>query len=126
MAFFDDLGRLGKTVAGRAKNAAETGNLKLQIANAQKDVTKAYAELGKKFAELNPETMDESLKPLLDAAKAAVEKVTSLEQGIETSRKAMEEAEAKMAKEAAEAKARAEKEAEELKASAEKGPLSSG
>ena len=71
MALFDDLGRLGKTVAGRAKNAAETGNLKLQIANAQKEVTKAYAELGRKFAELNPDSVDESLKPLLDAAKAA-------------------------------------------------------
>ena len=63
MAFFDDLGdslgRLGKTVAGRAKNAAETGNLKIQIANAQKEVTKAYAELGKKYAELNADKDDD-------------------------------------------------------------------
>ena len=97
MAFFDELGdslgRLGKTVAGRAKNAAETGNLKIQIANAQKEVTKAYTELGKKFAELNPDTADEALKPLLDIVNAAEVKVAELQQGIEDSRKAMEDAE---------------------------------
>ena len=105
MAFFDELGdslgRLGKTFAGRAKNAAETGNLKIQIANAQKEVTKAYTELGKKFAELNPDTEDEVMKPLMEAVNAAVAKVSELEQGIEDSRKVMEEAEAKLADEAA-------------------------
>ena len=78
MAFLDELGdslgRLGKTVAGRAKNAAETGNLKIQIANAQKEVTKAYTELGKKFAELNQDTMDEALKPLLEGWASGAEK----------------------------------------------------
>ncbi len=120
MAFFEDLGdslgRFGKTVAGRAKNAAETSNLKLQIGSAQKEVTKAYAELGKKFAELNPDCADENLKPYFDAVTEALAKVSSLEQGIEDSRNLMKEAEAKMAQEAAEAKARAEQEAAEMKA----------
>ena len=49
MAFFDNLGdkigRAGKTAFGRAKNAAETGNLKMQIAGAQKEEAKAFEAL---------------------------------------------------------------------------------
>ena len=86
MAFFEDigesLGRFGKTIAGRARNAVDTGNLKIQISNAQKEVTKAYAELGKKYVEMNPEGMHENLKPFLDAVSAAVEKVKTLEQEV--------------------------------------------
>ena len=112
MAFFDNLGdkigRAGKTAFGRAKNAAETGNLKMQIAGAQKEEAKAFEALGRKFFELYPDSADEGLQEVLGLIKGAQEKIAELEKGIAESRKLMEEAEAQMAEEAARQAAEAE------------------
>ena len=47
MAFFDDLTKKLSTAADKAKDLAETGKLKLDIATEEKEVQKLYAQIGK-------------------------------------------------------------------------------
>ena len=62
MAFFDDLGKKLSTAADlavdKAKDLAETGKTKLDIATEEKEVQKLYAQIGKAIYQQEKDNAD--------------------------------------------------------------------
>ena len=90
MAFFDNLGKKAQdmaSVAGeKAKMAADTAKLNMQIASEQREIEKDYKTIGEWYVAEHAEEAPEAIADVVAAIKAAKEKIAELEDAKEQRR----------------------------------------
>ena len=83
MAFFDNLGKKAQTVAvaagERAKMAADTAKINMQIASEQREIEKDYKTIGEWYVAEHADEAPEAIVDVVAAIKAAKEKIAELE-----------------------------------------------
>lgn len=86
MAFLDEFGKkitkTSQSVAKKAKDAAEIGNLKLQIKEEERALRGIYAELGEKYYVLHSEDPEAAMAETVEKASTAKRKIGILEDHI--------------------------------------------
>jgi DNA repair exonuclease SbcCD ATPase subunit len=114
MAFFDNLSKKAQDVAsvagGKAKMAADTAKLNMQIASEQREIEKDYKTIGEWYVAEYADEAPEAIADVVAAIRAAKEKIIELEEAKEQRRTAEDDvvpAEGSVVEEAAEAPAEA-------------------
>ena len=83
MAFFDNLSKKAQdmaSVAGeKAKMAADTAKLNMQIASEQREIEKDYKTIGEWYMAEHADEAPEAIADVVAAIKAAKEKIAELE-----------------------------------------------
>lgn len=86
MAFFEDFGKkfakTSQSVAKKAKDVAEVGNLKLQIKEEERRIKGEFAELGQQYYALHCEDAPEELQELVNRVTEVKKRISMLEEQI--------------------------------------------
>ena len=84
MAFFDNLTRKAQDVASvageKAKMAADTAKINMQIASEQREIEKDYKTIGEWYMAEHADEAPEAIADVVAAIKAAKEKIMELEE----------------------------------------------
>ena len=87
MAFFDNLTRKAQDVASvageKAKMAADTAKINMQIASEQREIEKDYKTIGEWYMAEHADEAPEAIADVVAAIKAAKEKIMELEEAKE-------------------------------------------
>ena len=87
MAFFDNLGKKAQDMASaageKAKMAADTAKLNMQIASEQREIEKDYKTIGEWYMAEHADEAPEAIADVVAAIKAAKEKIAELEEAKE-------------------------------------------
>lgn len=90
MAFLDHLGKKAQNVASvaseKAKLAADTAKLNMQIAGEQREIEKDYKTIGEWYVAEHGDEAPEAIADVVAAIKAAKEKIIELEEAKELKR----------------------------------------
>ena len=95
MAFFDHLSKKAQDVAAaageKAKLAADTAKINMQIAGEQREIEKDYKTIGEWYMAEHADEAPEAIADVVAAIKAAKEKIAELEDARDQRKNAAEE-----------------------------------